>query len=804
MADFVAVIRRAVDGLSDNTPEMRVKVYERARSAVQRQLENMKPRPPETMLARQLDKLDAAIREVEAEHAEAVTSPDAPEIDHASAPEPVPEQMYEPPAREHAPQDAPATAHAEPVFGAHQGAPGSWHPAGEESAPAEDWQSPRSPSPVDAPVIAYEKTEEYHPSATDGGRVDAVQEEWPRQTTSDIGYSVDEQRQQVSEVSRDTATAVSSERFVEDVRNEPLQADGGGRFDDVWAEPAAPVATGPAQADLRRAASPAATPASRSAIDDPILTQSFRDVAPPTKMPAAAETLGWEPTAFDQVTPASAPAKPVARGDFDDVDLFSDVHGGAKAPAAPKNDEPGDGWRELRELAGYDKFAVDESVEPTVPPDLDQVVAAKLQGKSFRMEPKPRRFGIKGILLTLIGLAIIGGGAYAAWMNRTALNNMVTGLVSSATKSATTAGRPTTPATDTAKTTPAATPAAAPATAAATKPAAAGATKGTDVAALDTNENTVNTKFTQRLMANGSEVDAGPAVAPGQPVAGEGKSIAQQNVAAATPPAAAAAAPATAGAAAPVSTAPATTPPAVRPPATTAAATAAGTPLAADASAAPAAPADAAPAAAATPNTPAATSAPPTDAAAQIGAPEKMFLYEERLGQASPAAIVGAVTWSVVEEKGDDGRPSPSVQGSISVPERGLTAMVTFKRNSDPSLPASHVVEIVFSVPPNFEGGSIDSVQRIAMKATEQDRGDPLIAVPAKITDDFHMVALNDFPDARKTNLDLLKNRSWIDIPVTYRNGRRALLTMAKGQTGTDAFNKAIQEWAALGSVSSQ
>ena len=41
------------------------------------------------------------------------------------------------------------------------------------------------------------------------------------------------------------------------------------------------------------------------------------------------------------------------------------------------------------------------------------------------------------------------------------------------------------------------------------------------------------------------------------------------------------------------------------------------------------------------------------------------------------------------------------------------------------------------------------------------------------------MVALNDFPDARKTNLDLLKNRSWIDIPVTYRNGRRALLTMA-------------------------
>jgi hypothetical protein len=786
MADFVAVIRRAVDGLSDNTPEMRVKVYERARSAVQRQLENMKPRPPETMLARQLDKLDAAIREVEAEHAEAVTSPADQAIEAEPAPEPAEESVYSPSE----PYSAP---HAEPVFGAHQGEPGSWHPAGEESAPVADWQAPRSPSAAQAPVIAYEKTEEYHPTTPDDGRVDPVHEEWPRQATSDIGYSVDEQRQQMSEVSVETATAVSSERFVEDVQSEPLRADAGGRFDDVWAEPAEPVVGKLVEPETARVASVPPTPdsSSRSEIDDPILAQSFPDVAPaPTKMPAASEAFGWEANAFDDVPPASTPAKPVARGDFDDVDLFSDVHGGAsKATPVPKNDEPGDGWRELRELAGYDKFANDESVDSTVPPDLDQVVAAKLQGKSFRMEPKPRRFGIKGILLTLIGLAIIGGGAYAAWMNRTALNNMVTGLVSSATKSATLVGKPTTPATETAKASPTVTPAATPAP---TKPAAANNVKGTDVAALDNNENTVSSKFTQRLMANGSEVDAGPAAAPGQPVAGEGKSIAQQNVAAATPPAAAAPVPAGAAAAAPVAAAPS--------PATAAAPS---TP-AASAPAAPVAPAISAPTQAATPGTPAPTPAPAADQAAQIGSPEKMFLYEERLGQASPAAIVGAVTWSVVEEKGDDGRPSPSVQGSITVPERGLTAMVTFKRNSDPSLPASHVVEIVFSVPPNFEGGSIDSVQRIAMKATEQDRGDPLIAVPAKITDDFHMVALNDFPDARKTNLDLLKNRGWIDIPVTYRNGRRALLTMAKGESGTDAFNKAIQEWAALGSVSSQ
>jgi len=154
------------------------------------------------------------------------------------------------------------------------------------------------------------------------------------------------------------------------------------------------------------------------------------------------------------------------------------------------------------------------------------------------------------------------------------------------------------------------------------------------------------------------------------------------------------------------------------------------------------------------------------------------------------------------ENIGARGRPEPSVQGLISVPVRGLTATITVSRNTDASLPASHLVELAFQVPPNFEGGSIDSVQRISMKRTEQDRGDPLIAVPAKITDDFHMIALNDYPDARKANLDLLATRDWIDIPITYRNGRRALLTMQKGATGGDAFNTAIKEWTALGDLS--
>lgn len=67
MADFVAVLRRAVDGLASNTPEMRSKLYDKARGAVVRQLTNMKPRPQQDMLRRQMEKLEAAIGFVEGE-----------------------------------------------------------------------------------------------------------------------------------------------------------------------------------------------------------------------------------------------------------------------------------------------------------------------------------------------------------------------------------------------------------------------------------------------------------------------------------------------------------------------------------------------------------------------------------------------------------------------------------------------------------------------------------------------------------------------------------------------------------------
>ncbi|NTG46251.1 hypothetical protein G6M04_02610 [Agrobacterium rhizogenes] len=761
MADFVAVIRRAVDGLTENTPEMRVKVYERARGAVQRQLESMKPRPPEEMLRRQLDKLETAIVEVEAEHAEALPAAEEPvaevpvvhEEPQAALPEEhhvedehVVEEPEPAPAGVHAQEEVVAyvPAHEEPVHEEepiHQEEPvHAQHEVVDEREPVEAWHdAPQEPEPVAA----------HHAKA----HVEPV-EDYVEPAHEEPQHYAEEQ----PAVAAEPEPAPQRPHVVHSSADDVIS-----QVEEIWAEVGAPSK----QAALEPVMPAAAfTPAPFGhPVEEPVVA----------KTPTADNGFAWDADVFGELqsAPAAKPAQPARQmpdNAFDDVDLFADVHSSPKA--APKNEADGDGWRELKELAGFDKLGEngDSGNGSSIPPDVDRDMASRLQGKSFRMEPKRRRFGATAAILTLIGVAAVAGGGYAAWLNREALDKMVTDLISSAPKTATS-----TPSSDTASnnTAPATTPpAASPATtpaqngnAAATTPAAG----NTNVASLDNDPNTVNTKFTQRLLANGTEEDEGPA-AGGQPGVAEGKSVAEQNVASAAPATGAAAAPATAPAgnagAAQATQSPAATAPAVTPPA------------AADQQAS------------ATPQ----QTAPVADG-------QKVFLYEERLGQTSPTAFEGTVTWSLQEGKGADGRPEPSVQGLINVPQRGLTATITVSRNTDSSLPASHLVELAFQVPPNFEGGAIDNVQRIALKSTEQDRGDALIAVPAKVTDDVYMVALNDFPDARKTNLDLLKTRNWIDIPVVYRNGRRALLTMEKGPTGSDAFNKAIAEWQALGGV---
>lgn len=172
---------------------------------------------------------------------------------------------------------------------------------------------------------------------------------------------------------------------------------------------------------------------------------------------------------------------------------------------------------------------------------------------------------------------------------------------------------------------------------------------------------------------------------------------------------------------------------------------------------------------------------------------QQALLYEERGGAGSDSVERGNVVWSTIEESPEDGQPAePAVRATVTMPTSKVELKMTIRKNTDQSIPASHLIELVFTVPEGFPGGVVDNVQRITFKDTEQAAGNPLIAVPSKIGDNFFIVWLNDARTAQDTNLSLMRRLQWIDIPISYRNGRRALISLEKGVPGEKAFNDVL------------
>jgi hypothetical protein len=334
-------------------------------------------------------------------------------------------------------------------------------------------------------------------------------------------------------------------------------------------------------------------------------------------------------------------------------------------------------------------------------------------------EPAPRRRGVGGAIAALVVLALIGGGGYAAWLNKDDLSAML-GLDKSETvaaKPVEDVPQPEKPAVDAAAATPPPAPADAPA-----QPE----------------------KFTQRLNTDGTEVDEGPAL--GAQTIGEGTSVA-----AATQP--------------PEPPSPATDP---------------GAPAAAGSPMAGATPAPGAP--------------PATQLTVAVG--QKAIFYEERTNVAQGSADTGTIVWSVVQESpGGDLPPEPAIRAEATIPAKDLQLRMTIRRNGDPTLPASHIIEMIFLTPEGFEGGGIENILRVSLKDTEQSAGNALLGIPAKIADGFFLVALTDTKAEMDANLTLLRRDQWIDVPLVYKSGRRALITMEKGIPGDKVFDETLKAW---------
>jgi len=194
-----------------------------------------------------------------------------------------------------------------------------------------------------------------------------------------------------------------------------------------------------------------------------------------------------------------------------------------------------------------------------------------------------------------------------------------------------------------------------------------------------------------------------------------------------------------------------------------------------------------------------AATAPGAGTAGNQAAPavaQRVVLYEEDPNDPQGKRSIGSVIWRTETVSPGPGlAPELAIRADLEIPDRRMAVTWSLRRNTDQALPASHTIEIMFKLPPDFGGGGIANVPGILMKQSEQARGTPLAGLAVKVTNGFFLVGLASTEADMQRNIQLLKERPWFDIPIVYVSGGRAILAMEKGPPGDQAFAEAFAAW---------
>ncbi|MFV0279341.1 MAG: hypothetical protein ACK5JM_01105 [Rhodoblastus sp.] len=157
---------------------------------------------------------------------------------------------------------------------------------------------------------------------------------------------------------------------------------------------------------------------------------------------------------------------------------------------------------------------------------------------------------------------------------------------------------------------------------------------------------------------------------------------------------------------------------------------------------------------------------------------------------------LGSVVWRLENVPTGAGQPlGTAIHAEVEIPEAKVRMTLDIQKNMDASLNASHTIEVRFTLPPDSAIPGVKQIGAIQMRREDMANGDPLSGVPVQITDTYYLIGLGR-GEMEARNMDLLKNRNWVDVPLALTNGRIAKFSLEKGASGERIFNDAMSVWA--------
>lgn len=193
-----------------------------------------------------------------------------------------------------------------------------------------------------------------------------------------------------------------------------------------------------------------------------------------------------------------------------------------------------------------------------------------------------------------------------------------------------------------------------------------------------------------------------------------------------------------------------------------------------------------------------------------------VVLVSPALAQSEQASLVdfnhgdersdGTVQWRTEIVKTPDGRDDLAIRADVEVPNRNMNLKLLLRRNLDPSVPASHLIEMTFKTPPDFiDGGALQNAFAVSLEPKEMSAsGDTLLGTSYKMTTDGEYVeALSNKPADICKNLAVLTSNVWLEVllngakrkPNVFLPVADQTLWFSKGKTGQLVFDAVFAAW---------
>lgn len=187
----------------------------------------------------------------------------------------------------------------------------------------------------------------------------------------------------------------------------------------------------------------------------------------------------------------------------------------------------------------------------------------------------------------------------------------------------------------------------------------------------------------------------------------------------------------------------------------------------------------------------------PTPTQPEVTVAQRAALVEENPTDPQNSKVIsGRAIWRLDTVNAGQGQPLETViRTSIEIPDANVFLALTMRRNRDPTLPASHIMELEFRTAGTTPPRVITDVNAPLVRPDDTARGVPLAGLAVPVKENVFLIGLSDLRTDVERNSELILLRNWIEIPLKFSTGPRATIVFEKGVGGERVVSDAFKQW---------